>query len=197
MPTLPSACGQGEPLPSPTIDVNFSGANDLSDDSRHAAKDNAHPDLSELAGGIAVITGGASGIGYSLAESAIDHGLHPVIADIDLESITTAERSLQHRAKHAGVEVFGVQVDVSSEPQVEQLAKSISARFPVKPISLLCCNAGVGAGGNVLTASDLDWDFVLGVNVKGVANCVRIFVPRMMSQQGPGSVVMTSSQHGF
>ncbi len=197
MPTLPSVCAQGEPLKSSTIDAIYSGASVLPDNNRHAAKDNAYPDLSELAGGIAVITGGASGIGYSLAETAIDHGLHPVIADIDLESITTAERSLQQRAKHAGVEVIGVQVDVSSEQQVEQLAQSISDRFPVKPISLLCCNAGVGAGGNVLTASHLDWDFVLGVNVKGVANCVRVFVPLMMSQQGPGSVVMTSSQDGL
>ena len=169
----------------------------MPDDSPYVARDNAHPDLSKLAGGIAVITGGASGIGYSLAETAIEHGLHPVIADIDLKAITAAEQSLQQQAKRAGVEVFGVQVDVSLESQVQQLAESISARYPKKPISLLCCNAGAGAGGNVLTANDIDWKFVLGVNVRGVANCVRIFVPGMMSQQGPGSVVMTSSQDGL
>ena len=75
MPTLPGACAQGDPLKSSTIDAIYSGANDLPENNRHAAKDNAHPDLSELAGGIAVITGGASGIGYSLAETAIDHWL--------------------------------------------------------------------------------------------------------------------------
>ena len=169
----------------------------MTDDSPYVVRDNAHRDLSKLAGGIAVITGGASGIGYCLAETAIEHGLYPVIADIDLEAIAAAELSLQQQAKRAGVEVFGFQVDVSLESQVQLLAESISARFPEKPVSLLCCNAGAGAGGNVLTANDIDWEFVLGVNVRGVANCVRVFVPGMMSQQGPGSVVVTSSQDGL
>ena len=147
-------------------------------DNEHHAVDNAHADLATLAGGVAVITGGASGIGFALAEQAVAHGLHPVLADIEAGAIADAESRLTNAAGAAGVEVFGHRVDVSSEAEVQALAEAVEDRFPGRPISLLCCNAGVGGGGAVLQARDIDWDFVLGVNVKGVANCVRVLVPR-------------------
>ena len=163
----------------------------------HHAKDNAHPRLEVLAGGLAVITGGASGIGLALAEKAIAHGLHPVLADIDAPAIAAAEAKLAAPAQAAGVEVFGHRVDVSSAEDVQALAAAVTARFPGRGVSLLCCNAGVGGGGPVLGASDVDWDFVLGVNVKGVANCVRAFVPAMAAGDRAGAVVATSSQDGL
>ena len=161
------------------------------------AVDNAHADLAALAGGIAVITGGASGIGLALAEKAIEHGLHPVIADIEAAAIAAAEGRLSAAADAAGVGVFGHRVDVSSEAEVVELAAAVAERFPKRPVSLLCCNAGVGGGGPVLRARDIDWDFVLGVNVKGVANCIRAFVPNMIASDAPGAVVATSSQDGL
>ena len=163
----------------------------------HHAKDNAHPRLEVLAGGIAVITGGASGIGFALAEAAIAHGLHPVLADIDAPVIAAAEAKLADAAQAAGVDVFGHRVDVSSAADVQALADAVAARFPDRGVSLLCCNAGVGGGGSVIGAGDLDWDFVLGVNVKGVANCVRAFVPGMVAGERAGTVVATSSQDGL
>ena len=158
---------------------------------------NAHPDLSVLAGGVAVVTGGASGIGFALAEKSIGLGLNAVLADIEAAAIRDAEAHLATAARTAGVEVFGFTVDVSQETEVNALAKAVAERFPGKPVSLLCCNAGVGGGGPVLRASDIDWDFVLGVNVKGVANCIRAFVPGMLESGGAGSVVTTSSQDGL
>ena len=158
---------------------------------------NAHPDLAALAGGVAVITGGASGIGFALAEAAARHGLHPVLADIEEAAIAAAEERLQAAAEEAGVEVFGHRVDVSSEAEAEALAAAVADRFADRPVALLCCNAGVGGGGPVLRARDIDWDFVLGVNVKGVANCLRAFVPRMLAGGAPGSVVTTASQDGL
>ncbi len=167
------------------------------DDSASHARNNAHPDLRLLAGGVAVITGGASGIGFALAEKAIEHGLHPVLADIEASAITAAEGRLAEAAQAAGVEVFGHRVDVSSEAEVLELATAVAERFPNRPVALLCCNAGVGGGGGILWARDIDWDFVLGVNVKGVANCVRAFVPKMLEQGSAGSVMATSSQDGL
>lgn len=158
---------------------------------------NAHPDLSVLAGGVAVVTGGASGIGFALAEKSIGLGLNAVLADIEAAAIREAEARLATAAQTAGVEVFGFTVDVSQETEVNALATAVAERFPGKPVSLLCCNAGVGGGGPVLRASDIDWDFVLGVNVKGVANCIRAFVPGMLESGGAGSVVTTSSQDGL
>ena len=158
---------------------------------------NAHPRIEDLAGGVAIVTGGASGIGYALIEAAIAHGMHCVIADIETEAIRSAEDNLRVPANEAGVELLGYTVDVSSEESVVELADAVSSTFPDTPISLLCCNAGVGGGGGVLTARDIDWDFVIGVNVKGVANCVRTFVPKMLSQNANGAVVTTSSQDGI
>jgi NAD(P)-dependent dehydrogenase (short-subunit alcohol dehydrogenase family) len=158
---------------------------------------NAHADLADLAGGVAIVTGGASGIGYALAERSLAHGMHTVLADIDADAIAEAEQSLGATARAANVEVFGNVVDVSSEDSVARLAEAVAERFAGRPISLLCCNAGVGGGGSVLSAPDVDWDFVLGVNVKGVANCVRAFVPGMLEQGAPGSVVTTASQDGL
>lgn len=163
----------------------------------HEAPRNAHPDLAALAGGVAVITGGASGIGFALAERAIAGGMNPVLADIEAGAIKDAEAQLANAAAAAGVEVFGHRVDVSDEAAVLGLAGAVAERFPGTPVSLLCCNAGVGGGGAVLSARDIDWDFVLGVNVKGVANCIRAFVPKMLEQGAPGAVVATSSQDGL
>lgn len=162
-----------------------------------SSTNNAHPDLSRLTGGIAIVTGGASGIGLAVVEAAIEHGLNPVIADIDSEAITTVSASLQKKAEAANVRLLGLEVDVSSEDSVQQLKASIREELPNTPISLLCLNAGVGAGGSVVTARDIDWDFVLGVNLKGVAHFLREFVPEMLEQNGPGSVVATSSQDGL
>ena len=166
-----------------------------SDDSR--AENNAHPDLGVLAGGVAVVTGGASGIGFALVEKAVACGMHAVIADIEAPAIADAESRVAAVAQAAGVEVLGHRVDVSVEAEVLELQAAVSARFPGSPVSLLCCNAGVGGGGPVSRASDIDWDFVLGVNVKGVANCLRAFVPVMAAGDAPGTVMATSSQDGL
>ena len=163
----------------------------------HRPRNNAYPDLDVLAGGVAVVTGGASGIGLGLVEKAVACGLHAVIADIEAPAIDEAESRLADSAQAAGVEVFGHRVDVSVAAEVVELEAAVAARFPSSPVSLLCCNAGVGGGGPVSRASDIDWDFVLGVNVKGVANCLRAFVPKMVAGDAPGAVMATSSQDGL
>ena len=169
----------------------------MAEENPHQATNNAHPDVGVLAGGVAVITGGASGIGFALAEAAVARGLHLALVDIEAEALAVAEQRLKAAAERAGVEVAGFRVDVSASEQVAQLVDDVRARFPGKPVSLLCCNAGVGGGGPVTTTSDADWAFVLGVNVMGVAHCVRAFVPGMLRQGAPGSVVTTSSQDGL
>ena len=96
------------------------------------------------------------------------------------------------------IEPAGVErpVGVADESRLVGSA-ACEERFPDRPVALLCCNAGVGGGGPVLRATDIDWDFVLGVNVKGVANCVRAFVPKMVEGDSAGSVMATSSQDGL
>lgn len=158
---------------------------------------NAHPDLSVLEGGVAIVTGGASGIGLALLERAMSQGMHAVIADIERDAIKKAEVRLRSLSSNADLKVLGVEVDVSSADQVEAMSRVVDEEFPDTPISLVAPNAGVGGGGPVLRAGDVDWDYTLGVNVKGVANCVRTFVPRIIERGNPASVVATSSQDGL
>uniref|UniRef100_A0A7S1L702 Uncharacterized protein n=1 Tax=Alexandrium catenella TaxID=2925 RepID=A0A7S1L702_ALECA len=159
----------------------------------HHAVKNAH-DLSTLRGGLAIITGGAAGIGYALAEAALAHGLHAVLADVDGDGLKAAEAKLREGAAN-GLEVFGHVTDVSSEASVQALARAVSERFPGQRVSLLCCNAGA-SGGNILTSPSAVWDRAFGINVFGVAHCIRHFVPGMIRQRVPGSVVLTASQDG-
>ena len=166
-------------------------------DNPYQKADNGHSDLSRIAGGLAIITGGASGIGFALAEASIAHGLHPVLADIQEDNITAATEQLTSAAEAAGVTVFGHETDISDLESVQGLATAVREQYPGKPISLLACNAGVGSGGGVLTGSDRDWDFCISVNMMGVIHCVRTFVPSMLEQGAPGSITATASQDGL
>ena len=166
-------------------------------DNPYDTKDNGHGDLTGLKGGLAIITGGASGIGFALAEASIAHGLHPVLVDIQDDNLTAAATKLEASAEAADVTVSVCQTDVSSLESVEAMAKTVREQNPDKPIALLCCNAGVGSGGGVLTGSNRDWDFVFAVNVMGVLHCVRTIVPLMLEDGSPGSVMATSSQDGL
>ncbi len=166
-------------------------------DNPYVTAENGHGDLGNIAGGLAIITGGASGIGFALAEASIRHGLHPVLVDIQDDNLTAATGKLEAAANEAGVSVFGWKTDVSSLDSVEALKGAIRERYPNTPVSLLACNAGVGSGGGVLTGSNRDWDFCFAVNVMGVIHCIRTFVPDMLEQGAPGSVTATASQDGL
>lgn len=166
-------------------------------DNPHVTAENGHGDLEKLKGGLAIITGGASGIGFALAEASIAHGLHPVLVDIQEDNLTDAATRLARQAGPAGLSVFGCKTDVSSLESVQAMATAVRERFPDKPVSLLCCNAGVGSGGGVLTGSHRDLEFCFAVNVMGVLHCIRTFVPEMLASGAPGSVMATASQDGL
>jgi NAD(P)-dependent dehydrogenase (short-subunit alcohol dehydrogenase family) len=166
-------------------------------DGPHVTTANAHPDLSVLAPGLAYITGGASGIGYGLAEESLAQGLAAVvIADVEPVAMEDAVERLQRESLGPG-EVFGVVVDVSDPESVAASAEAVAERFPGMPISLLAANAGVGTSGSVIYSDPGEWEFVMGVNVSGVHNLLRTFVPGMLKQDGPGSIMATSSQDGI
>lgn len=163
----------------------------------YVTENNAYPDLEQLEGGLAVVTGSGSGIGLAVIEAAIANGLQPVIVDIDEKAINETVEKLKPRCDQLGLQIQGIPTDVSSEESVLELRATLQQTMPDTPISLLMCNAGVGAGGGVVGARDIDWDFVWGVNVKGVAHFIRHFIPTMLQQDGPGSFVATSSQDGL
>lgn len=169
---------------------------DTDRDGPHVTTANAHPDLSVLGGGLAYITGGASGIGFALAQESLARGLAAVvIADVEPAAMEAAVRRLHQ--ERPGAEVFGCVVDVSDASSVAASADAVAERFPGMPVSLLAANAGVGSSGSVIYSDPEQWDFVFGVNVTGVHNLLRTFVPRMLKQGAPGSIMATSSQDGI
>lgn len=147
--------------------------------------------MQELSGKVAVITGGASGIGLAMAEAFAKQGMKLVLADIESGPLNEAVDGI----KQAGGEAIGVVTDVAKADQIEALADKSYEAFGA--VHVLCNNAGVGIGGLSWTISRADWDWILDVNLNGVIDGVRIFVPRMLAQDSEGHIVNTASIAGL
>ncbi len=152
--------------------------------------------MQEFAGRIAVITGAASGIGLELARTAAKLCMKLVLADVQSDALAAAASGLAA----SGADVLAVQVDTSRPEQVDALAAATRARYGVP--HLLFNNAGVGAGGLIWEHSLKTWEWVIGVNLLGVAHGVRLFVPMMLEAAATdpaycAHVVNTASMAGL
>jgi NAD(P)-dependent dehydrogenase (short-subunit alcohol dehydrogenase family) len=140
---------------------------------------------------VAVITGGASGIGFAMAERFAAEGMKLVLADIEAEALETAVAKLRQQ----GARVVGVPTDVSKLESVQALlARTIDA---FDRVHVLCNNAGVQAAGPTWQLSMGQWQWLLGVNLWGVIHGVHVFVPHMLSQGDECHIVNTSSMAGL
>ena len=139
---------------------------------------------------IAVVTGGASGIGRSLVRELLAAGAKVVIADVEQSALDKVLAELEGSG-----EVSGVVTDVSSRESVENLAETVYERHGA--CHLLFNNAGVAApSANVWETTPNDWAWVHGVNVMGVMHGIQAFVPRMIAGGEEGHVINTSSGDG-
>jgi NAD(P)-dependent dehydrogenase (short-subunit alcohol dehydrogenase family) len=147
--------------------------------------------MRDLAGKVAVVTGGAGGIGRGIVEALLEEGARVVVADVEQPALDAAVNELSSRGT-----VRGVLTDVSSYESVEALADEVYAAFGA--CHLLFNNAGVtsGGGGKPWEQESNDWRWCFSVNVFGVAHGVLAFVPRMIASGEPGVVVNTSSGDG-
>jgi NAD(P)-dependent dehydrogenase (short-subunit alcohol dehydrogenase family) len=146
--------------------------------------------MEELSGKVAVVTGGASGIGLALARAFLAEGMRVVVADIEEAALDKAQAEL-----NGGEGVIGVVTDVTDSSSVENLADSTFDRYGA--CHVLCNNAGVGAPSSTVWETTInDWRWVHGVNVMGVVHGIQAFVPRMIESGQPGFVVNTSSGDG-
>lgn len=141
-------------------------------------------------GKTAVVTGGASGIGLALAEAFGERGAKVVIADVEEDALNSA----LGRLKTAGVEAIAVPTDVSDAAAVDRLAKEAVAAYGA--VHVVCNNAGVGPGGVTWEIPSEVWRWVLDVDLWGVVNGIRSFVPSFV-EQGEGHVVNTASVAGL
>lgn len=146
--------------------------------------------MRDLSGKVAVITGGASGIGLSLAEGALARGAKVVISDIRDEALAQAEALLS-----VSGEVLAMRADVAVAADVEALAEAAVARFGA--VNLLVNNAGVFAAGLAWDISLDQYEWVIGVNQRSVIHGIRAFVPRMIAQGDDCHVVTVASGAGI
>ncbi|WP_225009154.1 SDR family NAD(P)-dependent oxidoreductase [Novosphingobium percolationis] len=139
---------------------------------------------------VVVITGGASGIGYALAEGALDRGAKVVISDIREDTLADAVASLSAKG-----EVLGIKGDVAKYEDVEALAQAAVDRFG--RVNVLINNAGVFAAGVTWEVSLEQYEWVIGVNQRSVIHGIKAFVPRMIAQGDECHVVTVSSGAGI
>lgn len=147
--------------------------------------------MEDLEGRVAVVTGGASGIGRGLCRALLDEGARVVAADVEKAALDATVEELSERG-----DATGAVVDVSDPASVEALARRVFDAHGA--CHLLFNNAGVtsGGGGKPWEQEPNDWRWCFGVNVFGVAHGVSSFVPRMIESGEPGHVVNTSSGDG-
>ncbi len=138
-----------------------------------------------------MVTGGASGLGKAMAQRFGREGMKVVLADVQQDPLDRTVASFTA----AGVDTIGVRCDVSKASDVDALRDAALARFGA--VHVLCNNAGVAPGGLAWESTIHDWEWCLGVNVYGVINGLRSFVPTMLAQDDEGHIVNTASVAGL
>ena len=147
--------------------------------------------MNDLGERVAMVTGGASGIGLAIASALAAAGARIVLADVEETALERAADDL--RAK--GAEVLPLRVDVTSRESVAAARDAVLRQWG--KLHILCNNAGVHAPGSVLDLTFEDWDWVVGVNLGGVINGVLTFLPHMREHGEPAWIVNTASVGGL
>jgi NAD(P)-dependent dehydrogenase (short-subunit alcohol dehydrogenase family) len=147
--------------------------------------------MREFRGRTAVITGAASGLGWEFSRRAVSLGMNVVMADVDAPLLERCAKLLSAE----GALVLPVLTDVADASQVDLLADRAFAQFGA--VHLLFNNAGVAPVGLLWETPVEDWKWAMGVNVMGVANGIRSFIPRMLGQGESSHVVNTASVAGL
>ena len=140
---------------------------------------------------VAVITGGASGLGLAMAKRFGQEGMKIMLGDIEHESLGRALKELSE----LDIEAHGVYCDVSKSEDVESLAKRTLEHFG--GVHVLCNNAGVAPSGLIWEHSTKDWEWAMGPNVWGVIHGIRVFTPILLKQNEDAHIVNTASVAGL
>ena len=151
-----------------------------------------HPVLTS--GAVAVITGGASGIGLAAARRFAALGLRVCIADLGTERLARAAAEIAGQARGGSDDVMAAEVDVARAAEVTALEAMVRERFGGTDV--LMNNAGIGPASSVFGPPEV-WQHLLDVNLWGVIHGVQAFVPTMIERGRPGLVINTGSKQGI
>ena len=146
--------------------------------------------MREWKGKVAVVTGGGSGIGQGLCRALAGDGLRVVVADVEAERAEATRAEIVSR----GAEAIAVRTDVTRRADLEALAQQARSAFGA--VHVVCNNAGVATGGDVLAATEAEWRWLLDVNVMGVVQGCQVFAPLLVAQ-GEGHILNTGSIGSF
>jgi NAD(P)-dependent dehydrogenase (short-subunit alcohol dehydrogenase family) len=147
--------------------------------------------LKDVAGKVAVVTGGSSGIGRGIALACARAGMTVVVTGRTASHLDETASIFAEQ----GLSVETMQVDVTDLSAMRAAADEVEQRFG--RIDVLVNNAGIGLTGPVMNATPSDWDWVIDVNIKGVGNGIQAFVPKIRAHGEGGAVVNTSSMAGL
>lgn len=148
--------------------------------------------MQSFEGKVAVVTGGASGLGLAMATRFAEAGMNIVLGDIEAEPLAMAESAIAAK----GVKVLPIRTDVAKAEEVEALAEGAYQQFG--GVHVLCNNAGVGGNqGPMWELSQADWEWTIDVDMWSVVHGVRSFVPRMIESGEEGHIVNTASIAGL
>jgi NAD(P)-dependent dehydrogenase (short-subunit alcohol dehydrogenase family) len=145
-------------------------------------------------GAVAVITGGAAGIGLAAAKRFAQLGLRICIADLGAERIARAVEEIAALSANSTQDVFALETDVSVVDNVRRLHDTVVERFGGTDV--LMNNAGIQPGSAMFGPAE-NWERVLGVNLWGVIHGTQVFVPEMIKRGRPGLVINTGSKQGI
>jgi 3-oxoacyl-[acyl-carrier protein] reductase len=144
----------------------------------------------ELDGKVALITGGAQGIGRIISEELAGQGAHVILGDVNLEG---AEKTAAE-IKQSGAKASAVRIDVSSAADVQSVFDSIIKEY--KPVDIVVNNAGITRDGLLVRMKEVDWDLVININLKGSFLCSQQAAKQMMKQKS-GAIVNIASIVGI
>ena len=140
----------------------------------------------ELQNKVALVTGGAQGIGKTISEVLVRNGAHVVLGDVNLEGAQATAEAINN----SGGSASAVKIDVSNPAEVKQVFDS--KMKDKKPVDILINNAGITRDGLMIRMKEVDWDIVLNINLKGSFLCSQQAAKQMMKQKS-GAIVNIAS----
>jgi NAD(P)-dependent dehydrogenase (short-subunit alcohol dehydrogenase family) len=146
--------------------------------------------MKDLAGKVAFVTGGASGMGLAMVRAFAAAGMKVAVADIEQKALDAVAAEFAH----SNADIITLCVDVTDRAAMARAADATETAFG--KVHVVCNNAGVAVGGSIETMSYADWDWVMKVNVDGVINGVQTFVERILRHGEGGHIVNTASMAG-
>jgi NAD(P)-dependent dehydrogenase (short-subunit alcohol dehydrogenase family) len=143
---------------------------------------------------VAVVTGGASGIGLAAAKNFARLGMSVVIADLGNDKLASARDRIVTETEAPVERVMSIETDVSDRTSLDRLQQAVVQRYG--RVHVLMNNAGIGPATSIFSPQ-AGWDDILGVNLMGVINGTRVFGPHMISHGEPGIIINTGSKQGI